>query len=94
MLQRGLVPLPQLPSVVLALLLQVGLLLDLGLVEAVDDDVLAGGDEDLLDLALVLEADLAHGHAAVLLKVGPRRVDDGDVVLLVALDRVGLGQLG
>lgn len=68
-------------------------LLDLGLVEAVDDGVLALDDEDALDLALVLEADLADGHAAVLLEVRPGRVDDGDVVLLVALDRVRLGQL-
>jgi hypothetical protein len=36
------------------------------------------------DLLVVLEADLTGGHAAVLLKVGPRGVDDGDVILLVA----------
>lgn len=89
----SLVALPQLAQAVLALLLEVGVLLDLGLIEAVDDGVLALGDEDLLDLAGVLEADLAGGHAAVLLEVGPRRVDDRHVVLLVALDRVGLGQL-
>jgi hypothetical protein len=35
------------------------------------------------DLLVVLEADLAGRHAAVLLKVGPGSVDDGDVVLLV-----------
>jgi hypothetical protein len=35
------------------------------------------------DLLVVLEADLAGRHAAVLLKVGPGGVDDGDVVLLV-----------
>lgn len=35
------------------------------------------------DLLVVLEAYLAHGHAAVLLEVGPWGVDDGDVVLLV-----------
>ena len=34
-------------------------------------------------LALVLEADLADVHAAVLFEVGPWRVDDGDVVLFV-----------
>lgn len=78
----------------LLLLKEVGLhLLDPGLVEAVDDGVLALDDEDALDLALVLEADLAGGHAAILLEVRPGRVDDGDVVLLVALDRVRLGQL-
>jgi len=37
-------------------------------------------------LALVLEADLADVHAAVLFEVGPWRVDDGDVVLFVACD--------
>ncbi len=41
-----------------------------------------------------MEANLPSSHAAVLLEVGPWGVDDGDVVLLVALDRVGLGQLG
>jgi hypothetical protein len=46
------------------------------------------------DLLVVLEADLPHGHAAILLEVGPGGVDDGDAVLLVALDGVGLGQLG
>lgn len=34
--------------------------------------------------ALILEADLADSHAAVLFEVGPGRVDDGDVVLLVS----------
>jgi hypothetical protein len=86
--------------VVVLLLLQVGVLFDLGLVESVDDGVFALGDEYLLDLRgvsgwstvggmdtdllVVLEADLAGGHAAVLLEVGPGGVDDGDVVLLVA----------
>lgn len=37
-------------------------------------------------LALVLEADLTGFHAAVLFEVRPWCVDDGDVVLLVALD--------
>lgn len=79
---------------VLLLLEEVRLrLLDAGLVETVDYGVLALDDEHALHLAGVLEADLPDGHAAVLLKVRPRRVDDGDVVLLVALDRVRLGQL-
>lgn len=90
---RRLVALPQLLQPILALLLQIRLLLDLGLVEAVDDGVLALRDEDALHLPRVLEGDLPDGHGAVLLEVGPRRVDDGDVVLLVALDGVGLGQL-
>jgi hypothetical protein len=40
-----------------------------------------------------MKADLASSHAAILLEIGPWRVDDGDIILLVALDRVGLGQL-
>jgi hypothetical protein len=84
---------PQLLETVLLLLAEVGVLLDFGLVEAVDDGVLALGDEDASDLLLILEADLADGHAAVLAEVGPGGVDDGDVVLLVPLDRVGLCEL-
>ena len=38
----------------------------------------------MADLLVVLEADLSNRHTAVLLKVGPGGVDDGDVVLLVA----------
>lgn len=91
----------QLARAVVLFLLEIRLLFDFGLVEAVDDGVLALGDEDSLDLlgisflpardglrgyylALVLEADLADGHAAVLLEVGPWRVDNGYVVFLVA----------
>lgn len=44
-------------------------------------------------LSLVLEANLASCHAAIFLEVRPWCVDDSDIVLLVALDRVGLGQL-
>ena len=36
------------------------------------------------NLSLILEADLPHSHAAVFLQVGPWRVDNCDVVLLVA----------
>ena len=79
-----LVSLAELPHAVVLFLLEVGLLLYLGLVEAVDDGVLALGHEDTLDLLVVLEADLADVHAAILLEVRPRRVDDGDVVLFVA----------
>ena len=84
---------------VVLLLLQVRVLFDLGLVEAVDDGVFPLGNEHFLDLGksasgvlevkrmsdllVVLEADLAGRHAAVLLKVGPGGVDYGDVVLLV-----------
>jgi hypothetical protein len=70
--------------VVVLLLFQVGILLDLCLVEAVDDGVLPLGDEYLLDLFVVLEAHLADCHAAILLKVGPGGVNDGDVILFVA----------
>ena len=79
---------------VVLLLLQIRMLLDLGLVEPVDDGVLALGHKYTLDLLVVMKADLTSSHAAVLLEIGPWRVDDGDVVLLVALDGVGLGQLG
>lgn len=68
-LLAGLVLSPQLFEAFLALLLKVGLHLDLCLVEAVDDGVLALGDEDALDLAGVLERDLADVHAAVLFQV-------------------------
>jgi len=46
----GLVLLAQLPQVVVLLLLQVGVLFDLGLVEAVDDGVFPLGDQYPLDL--------------------------------------------
>lgn len=62
--------------------------LNLGLVEAVDDGVHAGLDEDFLDFLLVFETDLAGGHAAILLEVGPWGVDDGDVVSLVTCQGV------
>lgn len=56
----------------------------LGLVEAVDDGVLARGDDDALDEARVLERYLADVHGAVLFEIGPWRVDDGDLVFFVA----------
>jgi hypothetical protein len=68
-------------------------LLDLGLVQAVDNSVLTRADINPLDLLVVLEAHLTRRHGAILLQVRPGSVDDGDVVLLVALDRVGFGQL-
>lgn len=88
-----LVFLAKLLETILLFLLQVGLLLHLCLVEAVDDGVLALRNEDPLDLAVILETNLANLHAAILLQVRPGGVDDGDVVLLVALYGVGLGQL-
>lgn len=87
------IPLPQLFESILLLLPQVRVLLHLGLVEPVHDGVLPLGDQDPLDFLLVLERDLADGHGAVLFQVGPGGVDDGDVVLFVALDRVSLCQL-
>jgi hypothetical protein len=53
---------------------------------AVSDDGGGGKGMGRGYLALVLEADLACLHAAVLFEVRPWCVDDGDVVLLVALD--------
>jgi hypothetical protein len=47
----GLILLPQLPLPVVLLLLQVGMLLNLGLVESVDDRVLPLTHNDPLDLA-------------------------------------------
>jgi hypothetical protein len=40
-------------------------------------------------LSLVLEADLADFHRPVLFEIGPGRVDDGDVILLVAYAGAG-----
>lgn len=36
-------------------------------------------------LALILEAYLTNCHTAIFLEIGPRRVNDSDVVLLIAL---------
>jgi hypothetical protein len=102
---------------VFTLLVQVGILLNLGLVEPVHGRVQAGGDIYALDLCGglvskldtlffhnlsesknvkeilrrrqnylfgVLEAYLANSHTTVLLQVGPWRVDDCDVVFLIA----------
>lgn len=80
----GLVLFAQLPQMVVLLLHEVGVLFFLCLVEPVDDGVFPLGHQYLLDLLVVLEADLTRGHAAILLEVGPGGVDDGDVVLLVA----------
>lgn len=44
-------------------------------------------------LALILEPDLSHSHAAILLQVTPRRVHNSDIVFLVAFDTVRLCQL-
>lgn len=71
---------------VVLLLPQVWVLFNLGLVETVDDGVFPLWDEYPLHLLVILEAHLADGHAAVLFEIGPRGVDDGDVVLLVACD--------
>lgn len=60
------------------------MLLNLGLVEAIDDGVLALNHMDALDLLVVLETDLTYGHAAIFLQIGPWSVDDGDIVLFVA----------
>jgi len=85
-LEVSLITASQFLKPVVPLLLQVGLLLHLCLVEAVDDGVFALRHKDTLDFAGVLETDLADFHAAVLFEVGPGCVDDCDIVLLVALD--------
>lgn len=84
-MESCLVTTSQLLESIISLLLEVRLLLNLCLVEAVDDRVLALGDQDALHFAGVLEANLADLHAAVFLEVGPWCIDDCDVVFLVAL---------
>lgn len=93
LLRSSLILLSNLSVVVVLFLLQVWLALYLGLVEAVDNGVFTLRHMDALHELLVLKADLADVHGAVLFQVRPWRVDDGDVVLLVAFYRVGLGQL-
>lgn len=39
-------------------------------------------------LSLILESDLSNSHTAILLQVGPRRINDRDVILFVAYDKV------
>lgn len=46
-----------------------------------------------LDHHRLLETDLAYGHGLVFLQVRPWSVDHGDVVLLVALNGIRLGEL-
>ncbi len=48
---------------------------------------------EVTHLPRIVKADLSHGHTAVFLEVRPWRVYHGDVILLVALDGVRLGQL-
>jgi hypothetical protein len=69
---------------ILSFLFEIRVLLYFGLVQAVDDGVLALWHQYPLDLLLILKANLAYGHAAILLEVRPRRVDDRDVIFLVA----------
>jgi hypothetical protein len=85
-----LIPSPKLLQAVILLLLEVGLLLYFGLVETVDDAVLALRDEDALDFAGIFEADLADFHGAIFFEVGPGGVDDGDVVFFVTWARARL----
>jgi hypothetical protein len=84
-LEVSLISASQFLEPVVPLLLQIGLLLHLCLVEAVDNGVFALRDKNALDFAGVLEADLADFHAAILFEVGPWCVDDCDIILLVAL---------
>ena len=76
---------------IVPLLLQVGLPLDLRLVETVDYGVFSLGNEDTLDFLGVFEGYLADIHGTVLFEVGPWSVDDGDVVFLVAWDMLESG---
>lgn len=83
-LRSGLLPPPQLGQALVPQLLQVRPLLDPRPVEPVDDGVLARRDEHAPHLARVLEGHLPDVHGPVLAEVGPRRVNDGHVVLFVA----------
>ena len=93
LLLRNALDLPQLPLPILLLLPQIRVLLNLGLVQAVDNSVLTRAHVNPPNLLVVLEAHLTRRHGAILLQVRPGRVDDSDIVLLVALDRVGFGEL-
>jgi hypothetical protein len=44
-------------------------------------------------LPLILEPNLTHRHTPILLQITPRRIHNRDVVFLVALNTVRLGQL-
>lgn len=92
MLSSRLIPPQRLDPIVLVLP-EIRLLLHPRLVKPVDDGVLPSRHEHAPDLARILERDLADVHGAVLAEVGPGRVNDGHVVLLVALYGVGLCQL-
>src|SRR5690606_38586334 len=59
----------------------------------INNRILPGLDHDPLHFFRVLEADLAHGHASILLQVAPRRVHNRHIVLFVPLDRIRLCQL-
>lgn len=69
---------------IIELLLQIGLLFDSCLVEAVDNGIFALGGKNAFYFSAVFEAYLADVHASVFFEVGPGRVDDCDVVLFVS----------
>jgi hypothetical protein len=76
------------------LLPQIGILFDFRLIQAIHNRILPLLDIDSLDQLLIMESNLARGHVAAFLEVAPWGVDDGDVVLFVAFDAVGFGELG
>lgn len=86
--------LPQLPLPVRFLLPQIRVLLHLRLVQPIDDRILPLFHVTPPHHLVILEPYLPRRHVAGLLQVAPRRIDDRHIVFLVALDTVGLGELG
>lgn len=84
---------PQLPLACRLLLSEVRMLFHLGLVEAIHDRILALLHIQPLDQLIVLEPYLTSRHGTTLLQIAPWCVDDRDVVLLISLNAVGLGEL-
>lgn len=63
------------------------------LVQPVDDRILPLLNIDSLHHLVVLESYLSGRHISTLLEIRPWRIDHRDIVLLVAFNRVGLGEL-
>ena len=59
------------------------------LVEAVDDRILADRNENLLCELRVMEGDLSGSYGGILSQVGPRCVNDCNVVLFITWQTVG-----
>jgi len=88
---------PLLPPLLLLsirlLLPQIRILFHLRLVQSIDKGILPLLHIHPTNHLLIFEAHLTCRHTAGLLQVAPWRVDDGDIILLVALDAVGFREL-